>query len=614
MRTFARKENRPQKRVASRLAGPNKATSGQAYHEHPILYLQRQIGNQAVLRMLQTPPEEFKTELTGTASPHAGHDFSRIQVQAQAPIAMQPKLAVSTPGDIYEQEADRVSEQVMRMPELSLQRACDGGGVSLEGQAEQPDRQHERVQTKDNKSSDSGLTAAPPVIHEALGSSGQPLNPATRAFMEPRFDHDFSRVRVHTDARAAASAHAVDAQAYTVGGDVVFGPGQYAPETSEGKKLLAHELAHVKQQGTESASPKTIRRKPDPQKELERQLREKEVRLAELQRRIQDLNDQATSLRQRSLDVASQQQRRATERAARVAARAAKDPALTGALDMMRRGVIRFEQTPTTIRFVATMEITFLGLSEKDGSSRAGVEIPRLVQTIRDQWTLTFTEGAYKDVAFIIDPRITYRPPTTPANAKAWQIEVRASDDKQGTIANPITGLISMNPVHLQGDRIRIIGHEVFHLFGPLLDMYMPPPEDVGGRAVSKPNVTVGRPDPKGRPDLRGLIDPVVLKRWLDKGYITKSDFDRQTGTMPKVWQEDLEQLLQDLGVMTPRELQFEQIAQQTNRNVKQVLAARTKRNASDWVKLAEETMQLEKEIASLRSKLGQQVPKQPQP
>jgi hypothetical protein len=167
-----------------------------------------------------------------------------------------------------------------------------------------------------------------------------------------------------------------------------------------------------------------------------------------------------------------------------------------------------------------------------------------------------------------------------------------------------------MNPAHLQGDRIRIFGHEVFHLFGPLLDMYMPPPEDVGGKAVSKPNVTVGRPDPKGRPDLRGLIDPVVLKRWLDKGYITKADFDRQTGTMPKVWQEDLEQLLQDLGVMTPRELQLEQIAQQTNRNVKQVLAARTERNASDWVKLAEETMQLEKEIASLRSKLGQQAPK----
>ena len=65
---------------------------------------------------------------------------------------------------------------------------------------------------------------------------------------------------------------------------------------------------------------------------------------------------------------------------------------------------------------------------------------------------------------------------------------------------------------------------------------------------------------------------------------------------------------------MTPRELQLEQIAQQTNRNVKQALAARTERNVREWVKLAEEIIQLENEIASLRSKLGQQVPKQPQP
>ena len=545
MRSFARKQNPPHKQVDSTLAWPNKPTSGLAYHEHPAWHLERPIESQAVQRMLQTPLEECNADLIPTASPHAGHDFSRTPVHAQAPITMQPKLAVSAPGDIYEQEADRISEQVMRMPAMSLQRACEGGGMSPEGQAERPGREHERVQTKGARSSDSGLTAAPPIVHEALGSPGQPLSPATRAFMEPRVDHDFSRVRVHTDARAAASAQAVAAHAYTVGADVVFGPGQYAPETHEGKKLLAHELAHVKQQGNESASPETIRRKPDPRKELERQLREKEARLGELQRRIQDLHDQATSLRQRSLDVASEQQRRANERAARVAARAAKDPALSGALDMMRAGVIRVEQTPTTIRFVATMEITFLGLSEMDGSSRAGVEIPRLVQTIRDEWTLTFTEGAYKGVAFTIDPRITHRPPTTPGNARAWQIEVRASDDKQGTVANPVTGRISMNPVHLQGDRIRVIGHEVFHMFGPLLDLYMPPPESVGGKVVSKPNVTVGRADPKGRPDLRGLVDPVGTETLAGQGIYFES------GLRPADW-HDAEGVAGRLGTVAP--------------------------------------------------------------
>jgi hypothetical protein len=87
-----------------------------------------------------------------------------------------------------------------------------------------------------------------------LRSSGQPLDPATRAFMEPRFGHDFSAVRVHTDARAAESARAVNALAYTVGRDVTFGPGQYAPATSAGRRLIAHELAHVVQQGDRPGS------------------------------------------------------------------------------------------------------------------------------------------------------------------------------------------------------------------------------------------------------------------------------------------------------------------------------------------------------------------------
>jgi hypothetical protein len=89
----------------------------------------------------------------------------------------------------------------------------------------------------------------PPIVHDVLNSSGRPLDAGTRAFMEPRFGHDFSGVRVHTDARAAESARAVNALAYTVGRDVVFGEGQYEPETSEGKRLMAHELTHVVQQG-----------------------------------------------------------------------------------------------------------------------------------------------------------------------------------------------------------------------------------------------------------------------------------------------------------------------------------------------------------------------------
>ena len=91
-------------------------------------------------------------------------------------------------------------------------------------------------------------SAVPPIVHDVLNSPGQPLDRETRAFMEPRFGHDFSGVRVHTDAKAAQSARAVNALAYTAGRDVVFGPGQYMPETMGGKRLLAHELTHVVQQ------------------------------------------------------------------------------------------------------------------------------------------------------------------------------------------------------------------------------------------------------------------------------------------------------------------------------------------------------------------------------
>ena len=97
----------------------------------------------------------------------------------------------------------------------------------------------------------------PPIVHDVLNSSGQPLDAGTRAFMEPRFGHDFSLVRVHTDARAAESARSVNALAYTVGRNVVFGTGQYTPGTSEGRRLMAHELTHVVQQpqSTEGRGP-----------------------------------------------------------------------------------------------------------------------------------------------------------------------------------------------------------------------------------------------------------------------------------------------------------------------------------------------------------------------
>jgi hypothetical protein len=131
-----------------------------------------------------------------------------------------------------------------------LQRACACGKHTAAGSGECEECRKKREGTLQraamNKAS---VNQVPPVVHEVLHSPGQSLDAQTRNRMEPRFGHDFSDVRVHTDPKAAKSAQAVNALAYTVGRDLVFGEGQYAPGTRKGLQLLAHELTHVVQQG-----------------------------------------------------------------------------------------------------------------------------------------------------------------------------------------------------------------------------------------------------------------------------------------------------------------------------------------------------------------------------
>ena len=138
------------------------------------------------------------------------------------------------------------------LPQGILQRACACGAHTMAGgECEGCKKKRQELQ----RSAANGLsepTEAPPIVHEVLRSPGHPLDAATRAFMEPRFGHDFSGVRVHTDAKAAESARAVTALAYTVGSDIVFGAGQYAPQTRTGLELLAHEMTHVVQQNGNS--------------------------------------------------------------------------------------------------------------------------------------------------------------------------------------------------------------------------------------------------------------------------------------------------------------------------------------------------------------------------
>jgi len=154
----------------------------------------------------------------------------------QAALRRMP-LMVGAANDPLEHAADRAAGQVMRMK-------CDTC-----------EAEHPTLQAKSAGSTPE--SAAPDSVHETLDNPGEALDPAARAFFEPRFGQQFSAVRIHRDSQAAASARAVNAQAYTVGNEIVFNSGRYAPHTESGRSLLAHELAHVVQQ---SAAPASVQR------------------------------------------------------------------------------------------------------------------------------------------------------------------------------------------------------------------------------------------------------------------------------------------------------------------------------------------------------------------
>lgn len=171
-------------------------------------------------------------------------------------------LRIGAPDDAFEQEADRVANEVMSggaakrhwsLANLgggtSLQRKCSCGASGGSGGECDQCKQEKGEQTLQRKAS--GATSpgvAPPIVHEVLNSPGQPLDKASRDFFEPRFGQDFSRVRLHADAQAAASAQAVNAIGYTVSQHIVLGTGSRSTASPRTNKLLAHELAHTLQQ------------------------------------------------------------------------------------------------------------------------------------------------------------------------------------------------------------------------------------------------------------------------------------------------------------------------------------------------------------------------------
>ena len=198
---------------------------------HPILQLQKTVGNRALEHLLRSRP-------------------------------IQAKLAISQPGDIFEQEADRIADHVMRMPDPTIQRTCSACESSGSTCSACKSEKAALVQRKTEQGSN-GSGPVPDDFVRDLGP-GEPLATATRVFFERRFGRDFRDVRVHAGSRAADMAREVHASAFTAGPNIVFGSDQYRPESRDGQRLLAHELTHVVQQRSGSAPAERVQRQPSP--------------------------------------------------------------------------------------------------------------------------------------------------------------------------------------------------------------------------------------------------------------------------------------------------------------------------------------------------------------
>jgi len=232
------------------------------------------------------PLPDLQTQLERGA--RFNESLSRMKVYGNRPV-IQPKIAIGSPGDRYEQEADRMAQQVMSMPaaithppiqrwempeeaQESVQTKPLADSITplvqretapaeLEENLEQDKEPLQMKRSLQRASSSDGNLQTSSNLESQLSSNkggGSPLSDEVRSFMEPRFGADFSQVQVHTDSEAVQMNRELSAQAFTHGSDVYFGAGKYNPSSSDGKQLLAHELTHVVQQGGASE----LKRKP----------------------------------------------------------------------------------------------------------------------------------------------------------------------------------------------------------------------------------------------------------------------------------------------------------------------------------------------------------------
>jgi hypothetical protein len=212
-----------------------------------------------MLKMKMAEPRSSSSRVEhSTALPSA----SRTRAAASRPnpawyqlaTAIPDRVRVTTPGDSHEREADRIAAKAMQQtaPERTCAGGCDDACLACKSR---------RTAAFSRPSSGAeGRSRQGPERSEASSSSGVPLDPAILSSMESRFGHDFRDVRVHTGSRADDLASRFDATALSIGNDIVFATGQFAPDRESGQQLLAHELAHVVQHDRGSGAPRVVAR------------------------------------------------------------------------------------------------------------------------------------------------------------------------------------------------------------------------------------------------------------------------------------------------------------------------------------------------------------------